>query len=88
MAQADQPRMHSEFFEPFAAVRSAQIDPADDPADARMLPAQRQEPARLLQAVLRLHGDAAVVRLRITEHVRAGEKVVPQDRHRVVDPRM
>src|SRR5712691_9051427 len=60
VAHADEPAMNGEPFELRACVGRLQVDPAHDAGNEGMRVGERQEPARLLDRLPRLHGNARV----------------------------
>ena len=60
VADADELRMRGDALELRVDVVRLQIDPADDAGDERMRVGQREQPARFLERLPRLHRDAGV----------------------------
>src|SRR6185503_5023610 len=87
VAAADQLRMTAERLEIARHIRRLQIHPSDNAGDERMGIGQGQEPARFVERLARLDGDARLdagtpeQRLEIVR-----QEVAAQRRHAVVDP--
>ena len=87
MTDANELRMPRHGLEIRTHADRLQIDPADDARDERMRVGEREQPARLLGGLPRLHGDArreAGALNRGREIL--GQKIAAQCRHRVIDP--
>ena len=87
MPHADELRMGRKRLQLCDRVVRLQIDPADHAGDERMRVGQLEQPARLLERLPRLHGNARVndCAVHLTPRV-GGQEVAPQTRHRLVDP--
>ena len=84
---ADQLLMISKQFELLPRIRRLQIDPADDAGDRGVRVSEREQPARLVERLPRLHCDTRVdTGARHLAQRLVGQIVAPEPGHRIVDP--
>jgi hypothetical protein len=87
MPDADKLLMIGKQLEPRPRIRRLQIDPADDADDRRVRVGKRQQPARFVERLPRLHRNARVdTGARHLADRLVGQIVAPEPGHRIVDP--
>ena len=87
MPDAEQPAVRRQLLELHVDLRRLQVDPADDAGDERMQVGEREQPARFVECLQRLDGDAPLEAgaAHLALQVRRGE-ILLQGLHRVVYP--
>jgi len=89
VAQPDQPRIARRALDLLGSIGRAQVHPSDDTTDPGVFPGELEQPARLREALPRLHRDARIDAVLLEQRLEIrGREVALQRGQRRSDPRI